>query len=534
MTDTATAETDTAPERSWTSADRLAALTFAVALAVAFVTFLTMGRRNWFFLDEWDFLADRSVTSVDDLTRPHNEHWSTLPIIVYRAMYWVFGLRSYVPYVLLVVVLHLTAATLLRVVMRRAGVHPWLATAAAGMFLFLGSGFQNIVWAFQIGFVGSLVCGLAHLILSDHDGEFDRRDAIGLLFGLAALMCSGVGVTMVATVGLAVLLRRGWRMAALHTAPLGAAFLVWWVTVGRDAYSSTVRPTPRGLVEYVGTALGHAVREAGSLTVVGVALVVVLLGGCGLALVDGIEGGWRRAAAPFALVGGSVLFLTIAGMGRAGIFGLEAARISRYVHLVFAMLVPAIAVGANAIARRWPVALPFLAVLLVLGIPGNLAEINGDSLEVRILRGDPAFVKTLPLLDVATEVPRSTVADRGVYPYMTIGWLVDGNRSGRIPDPDRINETIAGIGRTRLLLEQVRVVGKPTGCTQLTGNRELELTEGQSFRVLGGDVRVRVTAKGRTGPPTRYTRPRNSAIVARADLTAIVMPFRSKPLVCGP
>ena len=82
MTDTATAETDTAPERSWTSADRLAALTFAVALAVAFVTFLTMGRRNWFFLDEWDFLAGRSVTSVDDLMRPHNEHWSTLPIMV--------------------------------------------------------------------------------------------------------------------------------------------------------------------------------------------------------------------------------------------------------------------------------------------------------------------------------------------------------------------------------------------------------------------------------------------------------------------
>jgi hypothetical protein len=84
------------------------------------------------------------------------------------------------------------------------------------------------------------------------------------------------------------------------------------------------------------------------------------------------------------------------------------------------------------------------------------------------------------------------------------------------------------------LLEQVRVVGPPTGCTQLTGKRELEHAKGQSFRVLGGDVRVRVTAKGRTGPPTRYTRPRNSAIVARADLTASVMPFRSKPLVCTP
>src|SRR4029078_6788207 len=98
------------------------------------------------------------------------------------------------PYQAVLVALHLTAATLLRRIMRRAGVGPWIASAAALLFLCLGSGRQNIVWAFQIGFVGSLVFGLAHLILADHDGPLDRRDWFGIAFGLLGLLRSGVAV----------------------------------------------------------------------------------------------------------------------------------------------------------------------------------------------------------------------------------------------------------------------------------------------------------------------------------------------------
>ena len=40
----------------------------------------------------------------------------------------------------------------------------------------------------------------------------------------------GVSVTLVAVVGLAVLIKRGWRMALVHTVPLGAIFGLWWLT----------------------------------------------------------------------------------------------------------------------------------------------------------------------------------------------------------------------------------------------------------------------------------------------------------------
>src|SRR3954462_5852374 len=116
--------------------------------------------------------------------------------------------------------------------MRRAGVVPWIATAATTLFVFFGGGVADILWAFQIGFTGSLVFGLTHLLLADHDGPVDRRDAIGLLAGLAGLLCSGVAVTMTMVVGLTMLMRRGWRIALLHTVPLGAVYSLWWATIG--------------------------------------------------------------------------------------------------------------------------------------------------------------------------------------------------------------------------------------------------------------------------------------------------------------
>jgi len=184
-------------------AARGALVAFAAIEAIALPLMLWWDRGTWFQLDDWDFLAARTGGNVGDLFRAHFEHWTTLPILAYRLMWWLFGLRTIAPYEALVILAHLTVAALLRTVMRRAGVGPWLSTVAATLFVFLGSGAENILVAFQITFVGSLAFGLGHLLLADHDGPVDRRDWLGLLAGLAGLMCSGVGVTMVVIVALA-------------------------------------------------------------------------------------------------------------------------------------------------------------------------------------------------------------------------------------------------------------------------------------------------------------------------------------------
>ena len=50
-------------------------------IVVAFPYVLYQGRQQWFVLDDWDFLSDRQLTSVSDLMRSHNGHWSTIPIV---------------------------------------------------------------------------------------------------------------------------------------------------------------------------------------------------------------------------------------------------------------------------------------------------------------------------------------------------------------------------------------------------------------------------------------------------------------------
>ena len=48
-----------------------------------------ISRPMWFYLDEWDFLANRTAFNLGDLFRAHNEHWVTMPVLVYRALWWI-------------------------------------------------------------------------------------------------------------------------------------------------------------------------------------------------------------------------------------------------------------------------------------------------------------------------------------------------------------------------------------------------------------------------------------------------------------
>ncbi len=108
---------------------------------------------------------------------------------------------------------------------------PWDASAAAAMFVLFSPGYENMLWSFQLAWVMTLTFGLLHLVAADHDASRpERRDWLGLGCGLAALLSAGVAPVMVGTVGIATLLRRGWRMAAFHTVPLAVIYVTWFVT----------------------------------------------------------------------------------------------------------------------------------------------------------------------------------------------------------------------------------------------------------------------------------------------------------------
>ena len=270
-----TANEDTAErEASPFPGARIALIVFVVTELIAIPLLIDAGKRQWFFGDDWFFLV---VTSYRTLFRVNTfGHWETIPIVIYHLLWQAFGLRNFTAYLTVAILLHLATAALVRTVMRRGGAGPWVSTITATMLVFLGSGASGILRPVQITFLGSLAFGLGQLLLADHAGKVDYRDALGLVCGLASLMCSNVGVAMVATVGLAVLLRRGWRPALLHTAPLALIYIVWWTrdaqsahkllgkraTIGDDAKFvwTGIRTTFRGIghVPFVGLARGHA------------------------------------------------------------------------------------------------------------------------------------------------------------------------------------------------------------------------------------------------------------------------------------
>ena len=292
-------------------------MAFIAIEVVALPVLLYLGHDRWFQHDEWDFLASREATSLHDLFAPHDVHWTTLPVLVYRGLWSVFGIGSYVPYQTASVLVHLVVAALIRVVMRRAGVGPWTATAAATLLVFFGSGEENITWAFQITFTGAIAFGLADLLLADHDGPVDRRDWLGLLAGLCALLCSGAAVAMVLVVGLAVLLRRGWMTALLHTLPLATVYVAWYVAIGKDADANRHTGSLVETARFVGTAVAE--------TFGGLAAVKLLGWLLGAFLVAGLVLAWKSlpreelrsvAAAPAALLVGAFAFLLMTGVGR--------------------------------------------------------------------------------------------------------------------------------------------------------------------------------------------------------------------------
>jgi hypothetical protein len=432
--------------RRWTSA-RVALLVFVGYLVIAFFVLLKLGSFRWFVSDDFMFLADRSATNLGDLFRPYNQHWVTVPLLIYRALYAVFGIRTYLPYQILVVALHLAICALLRVVMRRSGVVPWLATVVAATFVLFGPGEEDILFAFQISFNLAVAFGLIQLILSDHPGPIDRRDWLGLGAGALAIMCSGEGPGMVIAVGVALLLKRGWKQAAFHTVPLGIAFGTWYIVGGASLDSLAAQntslhiPTPAlgDYLRWLWTAMQGLLEGVGHFGVLEVLLVVILVGGWLLAW---LTTDWKtfrsRAALPLGLAV-SLVVVNLIIVPQRFFFGIEQARSSRYLGVVVALSLPAFAFAANAIVTRWRWSTPAVFAVFLIPIPWNIAAFTQpDGVFGQTYYGlIKEFVSALPTTPLIHQVPRSAQPDATFIgePGMTAGWILDESAAGKFPPP---------------------------------------------------------------------------------------------------
>jgi hypothetical protein len=506
---------------------------FWTGLAIGLPLILWFGRDHWFFFDEWLLLVRDGLTTPGYLDG-HNGHWITVLVVEYRLNFHVWGLNTYLPYQVPVVLAHLGTAVLLRAVMRRAGVRGWIATVAALAFVYFGSGRDNITYGFQLSLTGSLLVGIALMLLADRpERRVTTQDWLGLPLGLVGLMTSSVFVAALVGLGVVLLVRRGPRVTAFYLVPLGAVYAAWYLRYGGDSSESTRLSwrTARFVLRMFGS-----VFEALAQTGIGGALLV-LLGGMGLVLTirRGLRVGFTDHGGP--VVGLAVAWVVFAGLtslARAhGAFTADSHGTGRYLHVGAALFLPSVAVGIEQLARRR--ALLGVAAVLVLasGLPGNLD---------RLARTDPIFLSNpelfgadsrpileamahSPLLD---DVPSDHVPVNGAFDELdlTVGWLRRSAAAGRIPEPESVDPQVALTATSYLVLTQRTGSDQAAGCPaaaepvrQVLGPgdqlgfegaiavaitdgedesrpRELRSTDGSVLRALAGPVDVMVRGVG--------------------------------------
>jgi hypothetical protein len=314
-------------------------LAFAVLAGISFVVLVALGLGMTFFADEWAFIEARALSDPSTWFTPHNEHWSTVPVVVYRALVETVGTGSYVPYQVLLVALHLgVAAVTYLLVERRSGA--WLGLGAGAIILFYGSGFENLYWGFQIGLVASVLLGLLALRLTDGPEDPARAAAVaGLL--LLSMASQGIGLVMAVAVGLEWALDRRWRPWFPLLAIPALAYLAWYVGFGNSGIASHRDPfTVEALLDvpaFVALGLANAISSvtglAGPLAPIGAAVLALL--------VARSTGADRSTSRAVSLLVAIVVMYALIGLVRADVVEGQA-NYTRYTYVAGVLLLVAI------------------------------------------------------------------------------------------------------------------------------------------------------------------------------------------------
>lgn len=266
---------------------RVALLGLAIASAISAIVLIGMDAHLTFISDDWSLLVVRRGWGGDTFLDPFHENIVLGPVLVFKVQLALFGMRSALPFYAVSIGFFLTSAVLLFVYLRlRLG--DWLALLGALLILFLGAAFEDLLWAFQMGFFGSMAAGLGILLALDRDDDRGDRIACGLL--LLSLAFSSLGLVFAAAAVVELMLSPWYRSrrAYVSLGPL-SVYIAWWLGWGRTADSHLSIHNVLHLPVYVVEAMGAgAASLCGLATGAAAGLSSPLLTWCGLALLTGI------------------------------------------------------------------------------------------------------------------------------------------------------------------------------------------------------------------------------------------------------
>ncbi len=389
-------------------------LGLAVVISGLLLYHLTSGSSFWG--DDWEWITTRRANTVHNFLSPYDGHLSVLPIVIYRAMFAVFGIDSYAPYRVLVIGLSLVVGLLVfEYARQRLGRFPAMLVAALAMFL--GPGWQDTMWAFQIGWELALGLGIGALIMLDRRTRATDIAACALTFGSICSTTFGVAFAIGIALDVA-LTRRRWHDAWIPAIPLGL-YAIWALHYHPTGINwSEITLVPTNLVQTFAGGAAGIVGLSGATPFDPVAQNLTF--GAPLVALLAIAAVRRFAAHRFSVRAGVllvvlVIFSTLTTLGRA----FETPLVSRYIYpdcVLIALFAVELARGARP-PRLLQAGLAMLALLAIISNIGSMRE-GGDYLRA-VGAGTNADVAALnlgrgsiPSGYIATQLPD--------YPFVAI------------------------------------------------------------------------------------------------------------------
>jgi hypothetical protein len=395
------------------------------AVAASFVLLLGMDSHLTFIADDWELLVKRQGWSPGVVLDPFHENIVLAPAIVYKLMVGVFGMGSATPFYVLSLSLFLTSAVLLFLYARRR-IGDWPALIVTILVLYLGAAFEDLLWAFQVGYFGSVVAGVGMLLALDRESEKGDRLAAGLL--AVSLAFSSLGLPFAAGALVEVMLGRRpiGRRLYMPLLPL-SLFALWWIGWGHTAESHVslhnvqhllsyaFNAAAAGIVSVFGLATGDGTDPSQPHLIWGRIALVVLLAAIGMRIYR--EGRLPRGLAVVLAIG--LAFWVLAGLNHNSERPPASSRY-QYPSAVFLLLI----VAETARGLRAPkLAIVGAAALAGLAISGGLNLMHreyterwrpvADSLRSNLAAVDIAGPSANPAFPIA--FAPSPVASAGRY-----------------------------------------------------------------------------------------------------------------------
>lgn len=394
-------------------------LVHAVTLVLGFIVLVAVGRGQWFVNDDWTILA------LTDPMRSHGGHWNTAATLIFTALFQVFGLTTYLPYLIPAILAHLAVVHVTWRLVLRVGVSPWLATLGATTVILFGAAAENVLWAFQVGFMGSMALALGALLLITRE-RLTLPVAVGAgALAVACLPFASTGLPILATAGIVAIIRHGWWRAVAVFAPAAVVYVAWFVLF---RVPSADILAPQG-IEYLTAApvFFAVVIAAGYGQWVGQVILGPFIALGILVWVWRERRTWLGPHLPaYALLVGIVIFAGLTAVSRGGMV-IQAAAAERYVYVVAIMSLPIVMIVLDRLwrlggATRLTVAFLTVAVTIV---NANLLYLHGSeqsAFEMRVMRDLAAAVDVVaddptlddeqrPVLEGAPDVKVSVLRD---------------------------------------------------------------------------------------------------------------------------